>query len=112
METAVAVAVPATAATRAAAPVRAVMRVRRTRSSSMGARPVARHRPTVGLYTCWQQPFGSISRRRRAPPSVHRRRGASTGSAYARRMPKRRRTGPLPDVFETFAHRVDEADEV
>ncbi|MFW5470826.1 hypothetical protein ACOCJ4_12355 [Knoellia sp. CPCC 206435] len=27
-------------------------------------------------------------------------------------MPKRRRTGPLPDVFETFAHRVDEAEEV
>jgi hypothetical protein len=26
-------------------------------------------------------------------------------------MPKRRRTGPLPDVFETFAHRVDEAEE-
>ena len=27
------------------------------------------------------------------------------------RMPKRRRTGPLPDVFETFAHRVDESQE-
>jgi len=27
-----------------------------------------------------------------------------------RGMPKRRRTGPMPDVFETFAHRVDEAD--
>lgn len=23
-------------------------------------------------------------------------------------MPKRRRSGPMPDVFETFAHRVDE----
>lgn len=23
-------------------------------------------------------------------------------------MPKRARTGPVPDVFETFAHRVDE----
>ncbi|CAN7215951.1 hypothetical protein [Knoellia sp. LjRoot47] len=23
-------------------------------------------------------------------------------------MPKRRRNGPMPDVFETFAHRVDE----
>jgi hypothetical protein len=23
-------------------------------------------------------------------------------------MPKRRPTGPMPDVFETFAHRVDE----
>lgn len=23
-------------------------------------------------------------------------------------MPKPRRTGPMPDVFETFAHRVDE----
>lgn len=28
-----------------------------------------------------------------------------------RGMPKRRSTGPMPDVFETFAHRVDEADE-
>ena len=28
------------------------------------------------------------------------------------RMPRPRRTGPLPDVFETFAHRVDEAPEV
>lgn len=27
------------------------------------------------------------------------------------RMPKPRRTGPPPDVFETFAHRVDETDE-
>ena len=27
------------------------------------------------------------------------------------RMPKRPRTGPLPDVFETFSHRVDEAEE-
>ena len=26
-------------------------------------------------------------------------------------MSKRPRTGPLPDVFETFAHRVDEAQE-
>ncbi|WP_156969765.1 hypothetical protein [Knoellia subterranea] len=25
-------------------------------------------------------------------------------------MPKPRRTGPMPDVFETFAHRVDEED--
>ncbi|WP_146132988.1 hypothetical protein [Knoellia remsis] len=23
-------------------------------------------------------------------------------------MPRRRQTGPMPDVFETFAHRVDE----
>ena len=28
-----------------------------------------------------------------------------------RGMPKRRRTGPMPDVFETFADRVDEAEE-
>ena len=28
-----------------------------------------------------------------------------------RGMPKRPRTGPMPDVFETFAHRVDEAGE-
>ena len=28
-----------------------------------------------------------------------------------RRMPKRRSTGPMPDVVETFAHRVDEAHE-
>lgn len=26
-------------------------------------------------------------------------------------MPKRRRSEPMPDVFETFAHRVDEAQE-
>ncbi|MFC7487087.1 hypothetical protein ACOCJ7_00915 [Knoellia sp. CPCC 206453] len=26
-------------------------------------------------------------------------------------MPKRRRSEPMPDVFETFAHRVDECDE-
>ena len=26
-------------------------------------------------------------------------------------MPKRARTGPMPDVFETFAHRVDEEDQ-
>ncbi|EAQ00676.1 hypothetical protein JNB_10894 [Janibacter sp. HTCC2649] len=26
-------------------------------------------------------------------------------------MPKRRRSEPMPDVFETFAHRVDEGDE-
>jgi hypothetical protein len=28
-----------------------------------------------------------------------------------RPMPRRRRHGPAPDVFETFAHRVDEGDE-
>ena len=28
-----------------------------------------------------------------------------------RRMPKRRRSEPMPDVFETFAHRVDEDEE-